>query len=474
MRIAKILFLAAFVGVNFEAFPSAAQTDIAPELLNRPPVAAPTSKIEVGAIPVVLSESQEVDNFANGLLRGLLAEGSTTGIGVIVVKDDHLMLQRMIGSVTAETRFPVGALAGLFGALGTMRQIERGQLKEDQDIAQAMGETGSRGMTVAQVLTQQAGTPQLLTRAVEKASGTAFDDYATKEIATPLGMTSTAARAGRLETTLTDMGYLAIALVNGGAYGTGRILEPASIDLMERNHFAPHPALPGAAYGFPEILRDGWRALQYDGATSDYGARIVIVPEAKVGYVILAQGNPGDRFWRGLDDGLFDELFPPRKPALTAGAQPPPGPAEANRLAGAYEPVHDARTLATTLKIGRRVFVHPTTDGSLVLSGAENDTLRPQPGGYWDNGNGNIRAVPRGSELVLSSGIYEPLAFYKRAEFYALLALLAAIATAGYIVYEKRKSPNAIFPSDYVLAAAGACVLLLFVSGFVWLLSPLA
>jgi hypothetical protein len=169
---------------------------------------------------------------------------------------------------------------------------------------------------------------------------------------------------------------------------------------------------------------------------------------------------------------LFDELFPPRKPAQTAGAQPPPGPRQAGLLAGIYEPVRDARTQPTALKLGRRLFVRATTDGSLVVSGAENDTLHPKPDGYWDNGNGNLRAIPRGGEIVLSTGVYAPLASYKRTEFYALLALLAALATAGYLVYEKRKSPKGPFPSDIVLAAASVCVLFLLVSGLVWLFSP--
>jgi hypothetical protein len=82
--------------------------------------------------------------------------------------------------------------------------------------------------------------------------------------------------------------------------------------------------------------------------------------------------------------------------------------------------------------------------------------------------------MPSGTELVLSTGIYVPLAFYKRAEFYAVLAFLAALATAAYIVYEKRKSPKPVFPSDIVVAAASACILFLLVSGFVWLFSPAA
>src|SRR5262249_38902459 len=151
-------------------------------------------------------------------------------------------------------------------------------------------------------------------------------------------------------------------------------------------------------------------ALQYDGGTRGFTARMVIVPEAKVAYVIVAQGNPGERFWRALDDGVFGKLFPTRKPAQAEAARDPaPGVAEARRVAGAYELVRDSRTLPVSLKLGHRLFVGAAADGSLVVSGAENGTLHPMPGGYWDNGNGNLRAAARGGELVLSTGVYGPL-----------------------------------------------------------------
>src|SRR2546423_6954936 len=79
--------------------------EAAPELLDRPPVAAPTSKIAVDAIPVVLSQSQETDNFTSGLLQGLLAHGQPSGVAIIVVKDDHVMLQKNLGTITPDTRF---------------------------------------------------------------------------------------------------------------------------------------------------------------------------------------------------------------------------------------------------------------------------------------------------------------------------------------------------------------------------------
>ena len=470
----NLLLLAAVIGASLTTLPSLAQTDIPQQLLDRPPIAAPTEKVAVGAIPVVLSESQEADNFASGLLQGLMAGGRTKGVGVVVVKDDHVIVQRNYGAVSADTRFAVGAMAAVFDSLATMQMIERGKLTENQDVAQALGEGGTRGMTVAQVLTRQAGDPQLLARAVQKASGLALYDYAAKEIAAPLGMAATGPRGGGLETTLTDMSHLAIALVNGGAYGNGRILESQTVDLMERNHFAPHPALPGAAYGFVEMFRNGWRALQHDGAVRDFTARMVIVPEAKIAYVVLAEGHPGEQFWRALDNGLFDKLFPPRKPEQNVvAATPAPALAEAQKLAGSYESVRDNRTAPTQLKLGRRLFVRAMADGSLVLTGTENGTLHPAAGGYWDDGNGNLRAAARGNELVLSTGIYAPLPFYKRADVYAFLALLTAAATAAYIFYRRRKVPKTAYPRE-VLAGAAACILLLLISGLVWLLSPVA
>jgi hypothetical protein len=70
--------------------------------------------------------------------------------------------------------------------------------------------------------------------------------------------------------------------------------------------------LPGAAYGFTELRRNGWRGLQHDGAERDFETRLVLVPEAKSAYFIVVEGKPGAEFWHSLDEGFFDRLFPPR------------------------------------------------------------------------------------------------------------------------------------------------------------------
>ena len=75
-------------------------------------------------------------------------------------------------------------------------------------------------------------------------------------------------------------------------------------------------------------------------------------------------------------------------------------------------------------------------------------------------------------ELII--GAYERLALYKRPELYALLALLAALGAPASFFYERRRHLVRVFPSDAVLAAASASIVLLLLSVVVWLFAPTA
>jgi CubicO group peptidase (beta-lactamase class C family) len=446
--------------------------EAAPELLDRPPVAAPTSKVAVDAIPVVLSQSQEVDNFTSGLLQGLLAHGQPSGVAIILVKDDHVMLEKNLGMMTPDTRFAAGALSQAFAAVAAMQLIERGRMMPDEDAGKALGEATPRGFTIAQVLTRRAGDAALLARIIEKVSGAPLADTIAKAIVQPLGLGATMFRDGGVETSLTDMSHFAIALVNGGAFQSGRILEAATVEAMESTHFALHPALPGWAYGFSEMRRNGWRALQQDGAAGEFAARLVIVPEAKLAYVIAARGRSDAAFWRALDNGLFDRLLAP-KTAGQAGAADiaAPTPDAARAVSGSYEPTHDP----ALLKIGERYLeARAESDGGLILSGAENTILMPRQGGYWGSADGNLNAVARDGLLLLSTDGYRPLAFYKRPDFYVLFALLLALAAPGIFYYQRRRRAGRVFPSDLVLGVASASVIFLLFGAFLWLFAPAA
>ncbi|HEY4263802.1 MAG TPA: serine hydrolase domain-containing protein [Micropepsaceae bacterium] len=451
-----------------------AQNDVAPDLRDRPPVAAPTSKIETGAIPIVLSESQEVDNFAAGLMQGLMAGSRVRGIALVVVKDDHVMLQRTAGAIAPDMRFKGGGLSDVFAAVAVMQQVERGRLTVTADISRALGESNPHGVTLEQVLTFQGGDSSLPVRAVEKASGTGWPDYFAKAIAQPLGMTATAVRGAELETNLTDMSHFAIALVNDGVFQNGRILMPASVESMQSTHYTSYPLLPGAAYGFTEMRRHAWRALQHDGAAGDFASRLVIVPEAKLGYFIVVQGAEGPEFWRALDNGLFDRLLPAQGHdvrATPAGA-PAPTQADAEAMAGPYESIRTLATDAAPLKLGGRFTARAGGSAELILTGSPSATLTPRPGGYWGSADGNLIAVPVMGNLMLSTGAYGRLALYKRPGLYLALALLALIAAGSLFIFERRGKQPRRLPMSPVLGLAGAGVIFALLSAVLWLLSP--
>jgi CubicO group peptidase (beta-lactamase class C family) len=449
---------------------AAAQSEVPPDLLNRPPVPAPTVKIETGAIPVVLSESQELDNFVSGLMQGLMLDGRVKGIALVIVKDDYVMLKRSVGTVAPDSRFAAGGLSEVFSVVAAMQQVERGRLMLDVDVGKSLGETDPRGMTLADLLAFQAGDDSLLVRAVEKSAGTGLPDYVAREISQPLGMRATTYRGGGLETNLDDLSQLAIALVNAKNSQSAHLLMPATVDLMESTRFMTHPALPGWAYGFAEMRRNGWRALQHDGAMADFGSRLVIVPEAKLAYLIVAQGHSDKQFWRGLDNGLFDKLLATRNtPIGGLDGAPALTDADAQRVAGVYEPIRNEAAGMAELKRGGRVNVRADGGAVLILTGGENAALTPRPGGYWASADGNLNAVTRNGELLLSSGIYAPLAFYKRFDLYAWFALLVALLAIGLGYYEAHQGSEAHFPSDTVLGLASACGVFLLLSLGVWL-----
>ena len=146
MSLSRLLLLAALCLTITQ---SVAQTDVAPESLDRPPVAAPTSKIQVGAIPVVLSTSQEVDNFAAGLVQGLMADGRANAVAVFMVQEDRVMVQRNLGMVGPDTRFDTGGLSGLFETIAAMQSIERGKKEAELVFSGDLGFLINEGFYVA-------------------------------------------------------------------------------------------------------------------------------------------------------------------------------------------------------------------------------------------------------------------------------------------------------------------------------------
>jgi CubicO group peptidase (beta-lactamase class C family) len=202
--------------------------------------------------------------------------------------------------------------------------------------------------------------------AVERVTGTSFDEHVERELFEPLGMARSTLRqpvpsdfspdlavgygfadgafvrggfeyvtpypAGSMTTTATDMAALLIALLRGGELGGRPVLEPASMRLMDERQYAPDPRLPGVTFGLMERDRNGQRVLFHDGDTYLFSSGLYLVPDADLGFFVAYNGPDGPEARRALIDAFMDRFFPSEPldpaPAGRTGA--------AGRYAGEY------------------------------------------------------------------------------------------------------------------------------------------
>lgn len=181
---------------------------------------------------------------------------------------------------------------------------------------------------------------------VERVSGEPFPDYVETHIFKPLGMTSTtfreplpAALAPRMATGYRykdgkfeakpfelfspvmpagsgtsgapDMARFMMAMLNGGAVGTARILKPESVRLLMTDSFANAPDLPGMAHGFFVVREAGPRMVGHGGNTGDFHSNMILAPEAGLGFFVSETGGQGSYGGRTeLVEALIGRLFP--------------------------------------------------------------------------------------------------------------------------------------------------------------------
>jgi hypothetical protein len=447
----------------FAAFWSASAFAVEESGSNRPPIAAPVDRIAVGALPVLRSQSEGVEDVIAGLIPGLMSgHRGVEGVAFVAVNADHVSVRRDFGAARSEEPFDAGGLADIPIAIAVMQQIEKGALLPTQNAA---------GSTVERILTYQADvTPAALSDEISRIAGQPFSGYLAQRVFVPLKMNDSVLTGGGFVTSVSDTAQMMIALLNGGAVDGARILDAASVETLERTHVLPHPAAAGVTYGFSEMRRNGWRALQHDGIASGNEARIVLVPEARFGYFVLMRGRAGSSFWRTLDNTVFDRVFPARDAGLAVPPGLPPPSADAARSAAG---IYIAQAGIAPLKTkGARLNVSARDDASLELSGAEDAVLSPREGGYWSTDKRSLTAVIRNGSLLLSSGAYNPLPPWLRWDMYLLPAFGVAFVVAGLFTFEHRGGRAVYVPGNLVLAGGALSGALGLTALLVWLIAP--
>lgn len=169
---------------------------------------------------------------------------------------------------------------------------------------------------------------------VKAVSGLSYPDHVRREILTPLRMTNSSYpddylpegsyakphtgetpqpytslnlyATGALYSSAADMGKLIMMLINGGSYGTTRILSPDSITTMAEDQtqgtFNPAPTdMVRYGLGWDTVVQPGLKAVGIRGwqkggsIDGSYGvmyrSTLIVAPDAKLGVVVLMASN---------------------------------------------------------------------------------------------------------------------------------------------------------------------------------------
>ncbi|NIT36005.1 MAG: serine hydrolase [candidate division Zixibacteria bacterium] len=175
--------------------------------------------------------------------------------------------------------------------------------------------------------------------------------------------------AASLSAPATDMAHFMVAHLEGGRYGSSRILGEAAAREMHRRLFTPDPRVNGWAHGFLEMTLNGERVIWHGGDTIHFHTILVLFPEHDVGF--FASYNSFDGAFARLDllYAFADRYFPA---ARTPAPKPAPGAGRAAaRYAGSYIISRRVSTrLLKYLDFLTPPTVKATPDGYLLAPGA--------------------------------------------------------------------------------------------------------
>jgi CubicO group peptidase (beta-lactamase class C family) len=265
---------------------------------------------------------------------------------------------------------------------------------------------------------------------VEVVTGQRFEDYVEEQLLGPLGMTrttygrppavdavdavphsamggTTAAvepayvdwlPAGGLWTTGEDMGAFMLAHLQGGAHDGQRILEPSTVEAMQRTRFSPHPAVAGLGYGFFGDHRGG---VQHGGGWMGAGAHVYLRPDLGIGLFSAFNHDAGPLVASRLHDEIADRFLPAAAattvdPVLASATTTATGP-----YAGVYRwNRHDGSSFASVLStlMISRLEVTGHADGTLTTTMSpapfieETRWVPAQPGVFVEDGGTNVLA----------------------------------------------------------------------------------
>jgi CubicO group peptidase (beta-lactamase class C family) len=240
---------------------------------------------------------------------------------------------------------------------------------------------------------------------VERISGEPFEKYVAAHILTPLRMDHssfaqplpeeleanvsqgylaaaqgrrkfefvTAAPAGALSATATDMTRLMVALLGEGTLEGATILTPDSVRAMEARQFELHPALHAIGLILMEYSMNGQRIVGHGGDTIFFHSDMILMPDAHVG-LFISYNSAGSRPGGGRTEVIraFLNRYFPEPVSATPAIDLKKAQADGRAVSGLY--TGSRRAESTLLKVAAllgQISVRSDQNGVLTIEGLQ-------------------------------------------------------------------------------------------------------
>jgi CubicO group peptidase (beta-lactamase class C family) len=184
---------------------------------------------------------------------------------------------------------------------------------------------------------------------------------------------------GSLSITGADMAPFMIAHLQDGQYGTARILQTQTAEMMHARQFSMDSAVNGMALGFYEENRNGLRIIGHGGDLNYFHSDMHLVPEKGLGFFVsynsLGKGEMDVRtaLWHQFLDRYFPNTV--SDPATVANA-------DVNSLSGNYLSSRRAQTtiMRSLWWMLAEAFVSVNSDGTLQVDSMKDFSGQPK---HW-------------------------------------------------------------------------------------------
>lgn len=501
-----IAAIAAVMTVGAALAQTPQETRPAPAATGSPQAQAP---ITPSATPALTKA--DADGWLDGFMPYALASGDVAGAVVVVVKDGQVLTQRGYGFADIKARKPVdpettlfrpGSISKLFTWTAVMQQVEQGKLDLDKDINAYLDfkvpPYQGKPITLRNLMTHTAGYEEHVKRLfvgapgrlqslhdyltkqpparvyapgevtaysnygatmagyiVQRVSGEPFNDYVTRHIFSPLGMSRStfaqplpanlkplmaegypraslpakpfelvnAAPAGSLSSPGGDMAKFMIAYLQRGQSAGGQILRPETVQEMWTPQRALIPNLNAMALGFYHDDMNGRVIVGHAGDTENFHSDLHLLVNDGVG-IFVSLGSAGKAgaahtIRTGLMHGFMDRYYPQTLAALPTA---PTAKAHARQMQGLYwnsRRMHHSFFRLLNLFSQSQVTAKP--DGTIQVSdfkdyaGATKTWREVGPYVWTDaDGSGKLSADVRDGKVVaFSSNDLPPVFFWQ-------------------------------------------------------------